>query len=155
MIDNLKEDKSVRLLNNEFEGNIVTNSLISISQSNVLKYDENTPGSIIVEGNTFKASGSYYGTNALLITKLDTSNNPAIANKDNRCGKGIQIIANSFTQIVGTCQTDTGLVRVQCKSVAYAKELAQGAGAKYNHIGESRQIAASVDGRIFSEAQLD
>ena len=108
MIDNLKEDKSVRLLNNEFEGNILTNSLISISQSNVLKYDENTPGSIIVGGNTFTASGSYYGTNALLITKYDTSDNPAIANQDNRCGKGIQIIANKFTQVVGTCQTDTG-----------------------------------------------
>ena len=31
VIDNLKEDKSVKLLNNKFEGNIVTNGLISIS----------------------------------------------------------------------------------------------------------------------------
>ena len=133
----------------------MTNSLISISQSNVLNYDENTPGSITVEGNTFKASGSYYGTNVLIITKYDTSDNPLIANKDNRCGKGIQIIANNFNQIVGTCQTDTGLVRVQCKSAAYANTWAQGSGQQYSHIGESRQIAASVDGKIFSEAQLD
>ena len=36
VIDNLKASESVQLLNNVFEGNIVTNGLISITQANVL-----------------------------------------------------------------------------------------------------------------------
>jgi len=71
-----------------------------------------TQGEVIIKNNIFNESAAYIGTNAITITKQDNSNVTNKVDIYNYCGRGIQITNNTFRRVVGTCQTDTGLVRI-------------------------------------------
>jgi hypothetical protein len=49
------------------------------------------------------------------VTKQNTSSEATA------CGLGIEISDNNFTSILGSCQVDTGLIRVQCNDTAFAE----------------------------------
>jgi len=81
-------------LNEEQDENIDENNSNLVDSRNI---------SILVQGNTFKTSASYYGTNILIITKLDTSAEYNELKRENRCGWGIKIHENTFNEIFGSC----------------------------------------------------
>lgn len=65
-----------------------------------------------MNANVFEDSSAYLGTNAIVITKNDGRNSSDLVDATNYCGRGIEVSGNVFTRVVGTCQTDTGLVRI-------------------------------------------
>jgi hypothetical protein len=72
VIDNFKEDQWVNITGNQFNRNIVGNSLISISQAvNTVQNSsyERSQGEVIIKNNIFNESAAYIGTNAITITK--------------------------------------------------------------------------------------
>jgi hypothetical protein len=129
VIDNLSPNKSISIVGNHFKDNVVTNSLISISQStnnaallsNASSSAASGEGTITVSNNSFSSSQSYIGTNLILVTKQDHDPRVSVTSIDHHCGKGIDISYNNFTSIVGTCLVDTGLVRVQCNNTRLAR----------------------------------
>lgn len=75
--------------------------------------------------NTFELSASYFGTNLVVITKQDTSEEVTMVDGSNRCGAGIEVVNNTFNRIVGTFLVDTGLIRVQCNNTHFAEQSKQ------------------------------
>ena len=136
-IDNISEKKNVDISHNTFKGNIVSNALVSITQ----KETATGSGQVQINNNSFSDSSSYMGTNAILVTKVVKSNYILI-DSENWCGRGVQIKGNQFTRIVGTCQTDTGILRVQCNNTEFAnsKEMRT---SDYRFINQTRQIPIS------------
>ena len=72
VVDNFKDGEWVNITDNQFNRNIVGNSLISISQAaNTVRNSSNSrsQGEVIIKNNIFNESAAYIGTNAITITK--------------------------------------------------------------------------------------
>jgi len=68
----------------------------------------------MLQKNTFENVGSYIGANVAVITKELTNS----ATTDQSCDLVAVIKDNTFKNILGSCQADTGLIRAQCNFTA-------------------------------------
>jgi hypothetical protein len=88
----------------------------------------------MLQKNTFENVGSYIGANVAVITK-ELTNSVAT---DQSCDLVAVIKDNTFKNIEGSCQADTGLIRAQCNftaqftanAVDQARQVNQGSTSK-------------------------
>ena len=157
VFDNFATNRTLEISNNTFTRNLLVNSLISVSSPvGASNSSAQSQGQITIRYNNFTSSGSYIGTNLILITKQDQSLFSQPISITNYCGKGIDISYNNFTRIVGTCLTDTGIARVQCNNTQFA-ELVNTVYNDYGFINHTRQIAPSQgrEGKAFDQASVE
>lgn len=137
VIDNLHPSKSIRIVNNSFTENLLTNGLISISQKTKVGGSSTAQGQVVVSGNTFARSASYLGTNLVVITKQEATRVSQAIGSSSSCGQGVEVSYNHFASVVGSCMVDTGLVRIQCNYTSDAES------SELSFINIARQIAVS------------